>query len=180
MGYKNREIEKKFIVADSKLSFKEVCYLARYAIVDWEEQVSGRSKDLYWKSHDPVAADFIRLRYMPDGSGELTLKRADQGSNVNRIEIDVVVPEPKQTGKFLKQLFGDPLGDIHKDYFILRLDEEDTTVSVYKIKGRSHVFIEVEARTLAKVDGLAKRLSTRIKMNQEKRSLYELFFRSKK
>lgn len=181
MGYKNREIEKKFILDDSRLSFKEVCILVKQALVfEWKDQISGKSKDLYWKSHNPSAADFIRLRYMPDGHGELTLKRADRGSNVNRIEIDVKVSEPDQTGKFLKQLFGKPIGNLYKDYFILFMDDKDTTVSVYKIRGHSHVFIEIEARSLSKVERLVKSLSYKIQMTQEKRSLYQFFFGDKK
>jgi adenylate cyclase class IV len=188
MGYKNREIEKKFIVLDAKITFNQACAIVQDVLkiamgrelFDAKDYDKNNSKDLYWASHNPAAADFIRLRRMPDGTGQLTLKRSDRGSNLNRIEIDVEVPDPEQTGKFLKQLFGKPLGSLHKDYFVLFIDENDTNVSVYKIRGNPLVFVEIEARTLSKVNKVTKLVSSAIRMKQERRSLYQLFFGRKK
>jgi adenylate cyclase class IV len=180
MGYKNREIEKKYVVADSKHTFKKVCDLVDALFKNTIFSEKGSSKDFYWHSPRPSAADFIRLRNMPDGTGQLTLKRADRGSNINRIEIDVEIPNPKQTHKFLNQLLGRPVGTIHKDYSALFIDNNETSVSVYKIKGNPKVFIEIEARSLSLVNKISKQISSVIEMRQEKRSLYQLFFRETK
>ena len=180
MGYKNREIEKKYVVANSRLTFKKVCDLVEGLFEKASFLEKGSSKDFYWHSPRPSAADFISLRNMPNGTGQLTLKRADRGSNINRIEIDVEVQDPKQTRKFLAQLLGSPIGTIHKDYSALFIDDHDTNVSVYKIKGNPKVFIEIEARSLSLVNKISKLISSVIEMRQEKRSLYQLFFKEKK
>jgi adenylate cyclase class IV len=183
MGYNNREIEKKYVVTDPKNTFNKVAKILTDNFSDrflkncWD---GGTSKDFYWKSPNARGADFVRLRFMPDGSGQLTLKKADRGTNVDRIEIDVEVKNPKQTYKFLSQLLGKPLGKIQKNYQVTYLDDGGSNISVYKVHGNPAVFIEIEARSLSYVNKIEKKLSGFIAIKQERRSLYQVFFGGKK
>ena len=182
MGYKNREIEKKFAITDPKLTFGNVCNMIKESLNKTKtlSNEKSNSKDIYWKSPDLNAADFVRFRFLPNGTGQLTVKKADRGSNLNRIEIDLDTTEPKQAVKFLKQLFGEPLGFLHKDYFVIFIDKYETNVSVYKIRGSPTIFVEIEARTLSAVNKICKIVFSDIKAKQESRSLYQIFFGSKK
>jgi len=174
MGHANREIERKFVVTGKSL-IEVSNAVAKSLRREFRELVTDESSDIYWKAGRGAKADFIRLRMMPDGTGQLTVKWTDRGSTTNRIEIDVVVPDPVQCQKFLTQVHGKPEGSISKEYHVYLIDKMDTNVSVYQVDGDKRVFLEVEARTLERVSRLCKQVGTAIKMEREKRSLYQIF-----
>lgn len=180
MGHKNREIEKKFIVSNKNLSFKEVCFFVKNCFIEdlWDDEITGRSSDVYWHSPSPQTADFIRIRQYPTGDGQLTLKHSDQGTNVNRIEIDVGVHKSSQAVEFVTKLLGSPIGEIEKDHLTLFWHLRGYAASVYKISSHPDIFIEIEAKTIEDVDNLVGKLDG-IELDQEHRSLYQIFFGGK-
>lgn len=177
MGYRNREIEKKYVA--SKVSMEDAIKLVGEVLEDWESILHDASKDFYWDLPKGVTGDFVRLRYMPEGSGQLTVKHADRNDNTNRVEIDVEVTEPDQGKALLTHLFGDATKSVHKEYYVFFLENKDTTISIYRVRGDKRIFIEIEARTLDRVNKLEKLIGAAIEMNREPRSLYQIFVREK-
>lgn len=175
MGYRNREIEKKFT---AEIGYKDATKLLE-SIFDYDRKIVNASKDYYWHPGPGMQASFIRLRYMPDGTGQLTIKHADRDTNLNRIEIDVATKEPDQAKKFLQQLVGEPCGSIFKKYHVLFMGDEYTTVSIYQVRGDSRTFIEIEATSMAKLEALEKKVAAdgKLVLTYEPRSLYEIFFK---
>jgi adenylate cyclase class IV len=172
MGYGNREIEKKFVaLGELHLVSQSIERALGYP----STVIKDESGDLYWHPHKGMKADFVRLRFMPDGTGQLTTKRADRGSNTNRIEIDVEVVDPHQCEKFLSQILGESCGSVYKQYHVYFLDDKDTSVSVYQVQGDDRVFVEVEAKSVSRVNQLIKQVSCSVSMKLERRSLYQLF-----
>lgn len=178
MGYKNREIERKF-VAVKKAKLKDVSKAIQKAIGKYDSIIREESPDYYWTVPKKVHADFIRLRFMPDGTGQLTAKWADRGSNTDRVEIDVDVHEPNQCARYLNQIHGKCAGSVHKEYHVFFLDKLDTTVSVYQVTGDRRVFIEIEARNIRRVNQLVKLVGTVVEMKPEPRSLFQIFIECK-
>lgn len=170
MGWKNREIEKKFVVEGS---LKKAIAAVSKAII-WDSEISDASHDYYWHSKDGLNADFLRLRYMPSGSGELTLKQADRGTNTNRVEIDVEVSDPDQCRALLRHLLGPSAGTVFKRYHVFFI-RGGATVSLYQVRGDRRVFLEVEARSLRGVNLITERLRTVLRTKVEQRSLYQIF-----
>jgi len=179
MGYRNREIEKKFVVENANYA-KTIELLE--GIFDYDRKLVDASKDYYWHPQGGMKASFARLRYMPDGSGQMTIKYADRDSNLNRVEIDVKIDEPGQAKKFMTQLLGDPCGSIYKKYHVLFLGDEHTTISVYAVRGdkESRVFVEAEATSVSKLEALEKKIGDSLILKHEPRSLYEIFFKEAK
>lgn len=182
MGYKNREIETKFIVT-SYSSYREIeDSLNTLLNDDRATKISGASKDVYWKPPRGSEADFVRVRYLPeDDSGQLTLKHTDKDNTQDRVEIDVDVANPDQAVELYKRLLGDPAGIISKRYTVYFLDKRDTTVSLYKIQSDPRFFIEVEARTKEKMDKVISRLKEDIGLSLEvvNKSLFDIFIKGR-
>ena len=177
MCHDNREIEKKFLVAGKTL--QETKELIE-AIVKECSSDSGRSKDCYWHPKAGMKADFVRLRYMPDGTGQMTVKYSDKGSNLDRIEIDVEVADPHQALSFLAQIHGEPAYNITKNFHSFWVDEEKSTnISTYQIEGDSRVFLEVESRDLNQLTHFESLLGTAVVLEHEERSLYQIFIKQK-
>lgn len=178
MGFMNREIERKFIVKDVAQMKTVNNYLDR-TYSDPEEVIIGKSKDVYFNPPNDSKADFARVRFFPDSKkGQLTLKSSDKGNNVNRIEIDVEVEDADQAVEFCKALLNrEPSGIINKRYIVYILDKRDTTVSLYQIVGDSRVFLEVEARTLDKVDKVLAEIKKDLPYELESvgKSLFQIF-----
>jgi hypothetical protein len=174
MGFQNREIEKKFII---NCSISEAI-IALFQLFPSQKETTGVSADYYWHSKSKNA-DFIRLRFMPEGDGQLTIKHKDQRSNFNRVEIDVPTSEPDQALLFLTRLHGEPVKRIVKHYYSIHTDEH-TSISLYFIEGYSQLYLEVEADTEEKVEEIAKLLSVSIEMKFEPRSLYEILVKGSK
>jgi adenylate cyclase class IV len=179
MGYRNRECEKKFTVVGS--SYADAIEALEEAF-DYDRRVINASKDYYWRPLEGMKVSFGRLRYMPNGTGQMILKHKDRGTNVNRVEIDVEVDDPDQGKEFMAQLLGEPCGSIYKKYHVLFLGDEHTTVSIYSVRGdNGRVFVEVEAKTEAALERIEKRTAQAgIRLEYEPRSLYEIFFGGKK
>jgi len=174
MGHKNREKEKKFVVPGVTLD--ESVAILKKIIPDCKRTIVDASRDYYWTPPREFNADFIRLRYMPDGTGELTIKQADRGGNTNRVEIDVEVKDPDQCKKFWEHAVGPVTGSVYKDYHVFFLDDDEhTTLSLYRVRGDKRIFFEAEAKTIAQVDQLAKQVGTAMTLEPESRSLYQIF-----
>jgi adenylate cyclase class IV len=174
MGWKNREIERKFVVPGSSLD--QCIENVKKVLSNWDHDIHEASSDFYWRPLKGMKGDFIRVRFMPDGSGQLTVKEADRGENTNRVEIDVVVEDPNQCRKFWEHLIGPSTGAVCKEYKVFFLDkDETTTISVYRVRGDKRIFLEVEAKTLAEVDRLVKLIEKAVTLNPETKSLYQLF-----
>lgn len=177
MGHKNREIEKKFVVPG--VSYKDSVSILKNMLTGVKE-IKGVSMDCYWKAPKGIKADFVRLRYMPGDTSQLTVKYTDRKTTLDRVEIDVTVSETDQAHKFMDQIFGPSLGRIYKSYWVLVMDEKDTTVSVYQIKDDSRVFVEIEARSVSKVDRIEKQIRQTLNLEREYRSLYKVFLSKEK
>lgn len=178
MGYKDREIEKKYLVPDG--NYEDTVALVKSSLNKWDKLIENGSNDFYWKVPVGLIGDFIRLRYLPEGKGQLTVKHADKETNVNRVEIDVVVENPDEAKKFLVHVMGEPIGKLYKEYTVFFIKDEFTTISVYRVRGDKRIFLEVEAKTVAHVDKLSKTLNKAIPLDQQEKSLYQIFFGDKK
>jgi adenylate cyclase class IV len=177
MGYRNREVEKKYVV--EKTTMKITIENMRELLGPVVDVLQNGSKDFYWRTPKGCNADFIRLRNMPDGSAQLTVKHADKIGNTNRVEIDVEITKEQvpQTAKFLDQVFGKTNGSVYKEYYVFFLDDKDTTVSVYRVRGDKRVFVELEARNLDGVNKLEKLIGEKVILKYEPRSLYQIFIK---
>lgn len=153
MGYRNREIEVKMLAAGIKGLSTIVERIERALKGETQEVIIGNAADLYWKAPRSGEADFVRLRRMSNASneGQITLKATDKGSNVDRVEIDLHVDDYKQARTLMLALHGEPMEEVTKKYHVYFLENADTTVSVYQIRGDDRVFVEVEARTQKRV-----------------------------
>jgi adenylate cyclase class IV len=176
VGYNNREIELKLEVKNAK-SIEDVSKRLE-KIFNYTKSIKGKSKDVYWETGDNSKADFVRLRLYPDSSPQVTVKYTDKGTNFDRVEIDLNVDSAKNAVHLINSLFGKPKGSIVKEYQVYFLDEEDSNISVYKVKDDPRVFIEIEARTKKKVLDISKsvkKYSPELKTFLVGKSLFELF-----
>lgn len=179
MGYRNREKERKFLVS-SNVSYDQAITLVKEVFPHCERIIDDCSRDYYWNLVEGLKGDFIRLRMMPDGSAQLTVKHADKGSNTNRVEVDVGIPldQVDQVKAFLEYVHGPISGSVMKDYFVFFLAADDhTTVSIYQVIGDKRLFVEVEAKTIKKIDELVTQIEEKVSITPIKESLYQLFIR---
>ncbi len=179
MGYKNREIEKKFVV--NKLSLSKTFDKLK-KILPCFSFISESSVDFYWKTNH-LNSDFLRIRHFPaDDHGQLTLKHTDKKTIIDRVEIDVEINNASQGNKFLEYLMDKKGIAIRKKYHVFFLNKGDShdslpNVSIYSVKGDKRVFLEIEAKTLNQVDGLKNLLSKKLDLSPESRSLYKIFIK---
>jgi len=186
MGYQNREKEMKFIV-EGAISIKEVDDIL-YEIYKNKniERVEGNSKDVYWHPVSESSCDFTRVRY-PSSSKDLpqlTVKKKDKGYILDRIEIDLDVCNADNAVKLVNMVIGKPAGDITKTYSVLFLNKKEENVSVYKVDGCDHIFLEIEARSSDKVRSFEKQLKKGLEnhnfnLKRVYHSLYELIIKNK-
>ncbi len=173
MGFRDREIEKKFHTPIEDLEF-----LVRRLGLDNANIVSGGSTDHYWAiPHDTSA--FARLREHEDHF-EMTVKKEDQGHYSNRIEIDLKM-QPTFIGTIIAYhdvAFGPRTGTIRKVYKVTQIGETKwETLSLYRIHVNGFpvpgTFIEVEGRTLEFVNTFVERLHAMLpNLTAETQSLY--------
>lgn len=153
MGYKNREIESKLEVRQRQggpaANMRNIDRIIEKEFEDdTEDYIEGTSSDTYWEAPSGAPADFGRVREMSSGRCQLTAKAKDKGDNMDRIEVDLEVRGTSlQVIKFMENLLGSSGGVIRKTYYVYVLENEHTTVSLYRVHGDDRVFIEVEART---------------------------------
>lgn len=183
MGYRNREIEKKYVIDKKTTGYEDAKTQIKALLGKINRTIDESSRDYYWKPVKGQKGDFLRLRFMPDGSGQLTVKDADRGSNFNRVEIDVEVDDAAQCLEYQEYVHGDHYGSVFKSYYVMFLElDEHTTVSVYKVRGdtEGRIFVEIEAKTQARVEELNKLISKEVPLTYEPRSLYQIFVEGKK
>jgi adenylate cyclase class IV len=180
MGYRNREIEKKFEIKNGwryDATAKTVKCCLRKLI---KKIIHGDSTDIYFNTPKSIKADFARVRMMPHGEAQMTVKHSDKGSTTNRVEIDVDVKDPAQAIAICTQFFGLPARSVRKRYSVFFLDKKDTNVSIYKVQGDHRIFLEIEARDIKKVERITKKLKKAIDLHHEKKSIYQLFVKGRK
>lgn len=184
MGYNNREIEFKMEVQGTKRMSEVVRKLRGH--LNERSALIGSSVDVYWSLNHlrrrklGIKGDFVRVRCMEDGTGQMTVKEQDRNTYCDRVEIDVQTKDPRSAVDFLGHVFGDPAGAIAKSYHVFFLENNHTTVSVYQVKGDERVFIEVEAtnaRRAAKLLAAVTDLEPNLK--PVNKSLYDLILRGK-
>lgn len=175
-----REIEKKFrfkatpkqlrfLVAKLReVSFLPSSYLKAYTI------------DNYWEV--PGKADFLRLRHSWGYNGdlekqslkEITIKKKDRGSNLDRLEINGKIGAVKVFRQLLEAALGHPRGSISKLEHVFWTPDH-AVISLCRIK--KQWYLEVEAQDLGTVSLWCEAIKTmtRIGFVLEPRSLYEIY-----
>jgi|GEM_PF-5685609 len=175
MGYKNREIEIKLLVKGCN-SLKKIDNFCR-ELFKPIHTITDERTDYYWPA---IAVDFVRVRQMEKskkGKGQMTVKKCDKGSNLDRLEIDLDVIDVDQAIKLKSAEYGKPPKKLKKRYTVLFLDNFDTNVSIYQVVDDKKVFVEVESRSLKKVNKIVNILKKSLPFPLEiiKKSLYDIF-----
>jgi len=174
-----REIERKFVVKDSALCQVQVDTILRSLVrQQTKSEINGDSADYYYLPRKGVAADFVRRREFPNGHAELTVKRKDMKSNLNRLEINVAA-SAKESEAFCEAAFGESVAKIQKAYTVFFCSAPDVVVSTYVVEGVDAVYVEVEASTSAIVHEMTKALKAVIELVDEPRSLFEIYVEPK-
>lgn len=147
--------------------------------------IRGCAADIYWAPPEDSTADFVRLRRLdePNERGldsQITLKSSDKGGNVNRVEIDLGVDSHRQANLLLSMMLGDPLGQVTKRYTVYFLENQHTTISVYRVLKDKRIFVEVEATSLDRVKELAASLvEAGLSFKRVQQSLFDMFVAKK-
>lgn len=178
MGYENRELEVKLQLHCTSFDTAERT-LDTVLSGLWNTKLSGKSKDIYYKTYNNEKVDFLRIRFLPENnSGEITVKYSDKGTNTDRVEIDLAVSDPQQATVLFTQLMGEPAGSITKQYSVYFLPN-GATISLYRVLGDSRLFVEVEAREQLELDRLVSNLieDCLYDMTKINKSLFDLFIK---
>lgn len=191
MGYRNREIEFKLEAKGRRMSSIVKALAGKLG----ESRVLiGASVDVYWSlapfrrrqsrhlKGRRLKGDFIRVRCMEDGSGQITVKEQDRKVYSDRVEIDVGTRDPKIACLFIGHVFGDPTGSVNKAYHVFFMEDDHTTVSVYQVKGDGRVFLEVEAKSMHAAAKLLEKVTSLVKykLTSVNKSLFDLVVRHQK
>ena len=186
MGYRNREIEFKLEARGSKGMASVVKDLA--GKLGESRVLIGASVDVYWsltpfqKKKLKLRGDFIRVRCMENGGGQMTVKEEDKKSYTNRVEIDVATKDPKSACTFLSHVLGNPTGAVNKAYHVFFMEDDHTTVSVYQVKNDGRVFLEVEAKSMRAAAKLLSKVTSLVNANLHpvNKSLFNLVVNGQK
>jgi len=177
MGYRNREIEIKLKVSSNKttrINMENLSNIIQKGLINFKKEV-GSSTDLYYYSPFNKSA-FIRLRKSGKKS-QITTKIKDRDSILDRVEIDLEITDPKQAEIFLDTVFKQKAGEITKKYIVFILENEFTTISIYKVL--FDVFIEIEATTIKRIleleDKITKSLNDSCNLKRIDKSLFEMY-----
>lgn len=180
MAYKGREIEVKLQVKGVR-GMATVERLLAGLTKRAKRVIRGRSDDTYFRPPAGAKADFVRLRRPnKDDVAKLTIKYTDRASTVDRVEKESTVEYKHMLG-ILLDLFGNPAGSIDKRYTVLFMGgtgtEADTAISIYQIVGDPRVFVEVEAKTHAKMMHWYRAVQRALpfELVPQNQSLYSLF-----
>lgn len=182
MGFRDREIERKFHT--DSLSFQGMGLVLSH-LLKKSPYVEGESTDHYWKiSNDRNS--FSRLREHEDHY-EITIKKEDNGTYSDRIEIDLKLQPTSRDSVIAYQeiAFGPSVGYINKKYAVYFLGSKWDTVSFYEIKVKGKkipgIFIEVEAKDIGTVDETANMLKSRVPgLKEVGTSLFNRYLRDEK
>lgn len=179
MGYKNREIEVKIEVVGTSDLYRVNKKIEEFVdkVYPDREYIVGDATDWYWHTPKQSAGDFVRLRRNNDGA-EITMKAVDKDDITDRVEIDLPIASWEQGKILMEGVFGSPVEKVRKKYHVYFLENEHTTISVYKVRGDDRIFIEVEARTKSRMTELTNQLKEFYPDHEFKRvksSIYEIF-----
>jgi CYTH domain-containing protein len=173
-----REIEKKFTVADEAMCQQQVDAVLRSLLQgQTDKEIAGNSADHYYLPRTPETADFVRLRTFNDEQIELTVKKKDKASNLNRLEINLSGGPASEATALCDAAFGPSITKIQKQYTVFFT--KDAVVSTYVIEGVNKVYVEVEASSTALVHRVSKDIKKVLDLVDEKRSLFEIYVEPK-
>jgi len=183
MGKHDREIEIKLLTQEytSLPAVDKIVCGALKDLVQCRPVIYGCATDSYYDSPEDSDADFVRIRELdepknPHIPAEVTAKASDRGGNVNRIEMDLGIESASQGNKLMALLLGDMKGRVTKRYTVYFMEDQDTTVSVYKVFKDKRVFVEVEATSLRRVKELIAVLQAAgLEFVRVEQSLFQLF-----
>lgn len=169
----NREIEKKYVLVRgaSTSSLKDQYYAAIFrlnSLFPEGEVIDGSSTDTFWKQ---PGTDFIRLRR---NTSELSVKISDKGTIEDRLEENVIVKDFDVAQRFATATFGQSVGTLEKNYFVLTMP--NFIISLYTVTGDDRLFLEIEADNVDIVTDVAGILMDYFEMKQEHKSLFQLIF----
>lgn len=139
----------------------------------------GVARDLYWPLPSNLGADFLRLRTDSRGS-ELTIKKKDQESNFDRLEINLPILSGVEARAFFDTLLGPHAKQITKKYDVFNY--EGTILGVYSVDSEDPdlLFLEVEATSKHTVRQAANKLTKLmgeggVELTPQPSSLFELY-----
>lgn len=177
MSFRNREIESKLLVEN--LSLAETNEILRSIFPDFTRSVFGTSEDIYWTINGQEA-QFIRLRRRDDGVQEITVKARDRGTNLDRLEVDILSnSSPDKVVRLLTAAFGQPHPPVKKTYWVYWVGEsQHDTVCCYQVG--SEVYIELETTSKSKLlvteSKVVGEFSRRVlSVRRAEGSLYEMY-----
>ena len=154
MAKNNREKELKILIQQDYKSLEKL--LSKFYATN--NKTVGSSKDIYWKNNRNTEADFFRLRFLSNLTGQVTVKHEDKLGSFDRVEIDLEVKDPKQAKLLFTRLLGNPIGSIEKKYIVYWMDL-NTNVSLYEVKHSKEVFLEIEGLSKKTIDKIYKTLN---------------------
>lgn len=139
------------------------------------------SPDYYWNNQYSQRCDFVRVRSMGDGMGQITMKHKDTDTNVDRVEIDLPhLTELNVALEFFERTFDKKPVKVTKKYFTYVAD--DVALCAYQIVGDSKVIFEVECKDEKTVNAIIGWFNNYLYMMGEPNdlkivdsSIYEMF-----
>lgn len=157
MGYKNREIESKYLLKGADLNW--VCHeMDRLLQTKSSHRKWGNSTDAYWTI---TKTKFSRVRER-DGIRQITVKSKDQATGLDRVEIDIEsTSSVEDIHAYQNEAHGPMSGVVNKSYYVWQVGaSEYDTITAYTVPDydflKDTVVLEFEARTLTKVEKLEK------------------------
>jgi CYTH domain-containing protein len=182
MGYKNRELEVKFLAAGNfKIDEVNRFVIDALAPSFCVSTLGGISKDLYFHGQTGKKYDFVRVRFGDRReSSYITLKHTDKNTMSDRLELDLPINDPKMAKQILERCVGPAAGYIKKKYYTNFINHYDN-VSVYQISGDRRIFVEVEATTERRLKRIIKTLKSGLdfELKEVGKSLYQLFIKER-
>lgn len=145
MGYQNREIEIKLLChGESLRNIRDILGALSGGVLPR----SGVSLDYYWTTppNGVSLVDFARIRTGVDRVYQITVKGKDQGTNLDRIEVDIESTSPLGTlHRFLEVQYGRPAGVVEKIYDEYWMKDHEV-LSCYRVTlpPFSPVVVEIE------------------------------------
>jgi adenylate cyclase class IV len=181
MGWKNREIEAKLLLASSQTYLELLEKLESFLNLYYPdyETISSKSADYYWDAPKQSKADFIRIRKQDCGKGGIiTIKSTDKKDNIDRVEIDLDITSFKQGIALISSLYGQPKAKVTKRYHVLFLENKHTNYSIYQVEKDKRIFLEIEAKKPERLMNLVKKFTDFVpefKFNLVQSSIFEIF-----
>jgi hypothetical protein len=187
----HREVEKKFTIVGLLLDdVYEIImnYLPASLIKGYINPCE--TTDFYWKAPENSEIQFVRLRDSwgigSDGFSrqlqEITVKAKDNNNNVDRLELNLGIKEPKEAKMILNLLFG-PSYSIKKEEIVLFIREvgasSEVVISLAQVNNKAPIYLEIEAKNEEIIDLYVAKLEKKFKFKQEMKSMYEIYIESK-